>query len=150
MKTWLKKYWWTILLVLALMAASWAGGVRQARATTAAQKSLRGVLTYTSPVTYTDDQGNTIVYYALRTHYGENEPEIPDGLDTQAIHTVFDTAAADTERACTVNGMPAALYTQNGRAYLCWTKSPEFSFVLEYDPAVEAEEEIFKMAESVE
>ena len=44
----------------------------------------------------------------------------------------------------------AAPYKTKSRGYLCWTDSPEVSYVLEYNPQTIADEEIIKMAESAE
>ena len=48
-----------------------------------------------------------------------------------------------------MNGAEAMLYTVGERAYLCWTAVPGYTFVLEYNPGEVAEEDIFRMAESV-
>jgi len=56
---------------------------------------------------------------------------------------------AESCRECTVSGLPAAIYQKDGRAYLCWTIMPELSCVIEYNPAVESEEDMLRMAESV-
>ena len=42
----------------------------------------------------------------------------------------------------------AALYERGELSYLCWTYSPEVSYILEYSPYAFADEEIIKMAES--
>lgn len=42
----------------------------------------------------------------------------------------------------------AAIFDKGGLSYLCWTYSPEVSYILEYNPSVIADEEIIKMAES--
>lgn len=42
----------------------------------------------------------------------------------------------------------AALYKNDDVAYLCWTYSPEVTYVLEYNPYLIEDSEIIKMAES--
>ena len=44
----------------------------------------------------------------------------------------------------------AALYKKGESAYLCWTYSPEVTYVLEYNPEQLDDSEIIKMAESAE
>ena len=44
----------------------------------------------------------------------------------------------------------AALYKKDDVAFLCWTYSPEVSYVLEYNPNLIDDSEIIKMAESAE
>lgn len=105
-------------------------------------------MTEVTPVTYEDDDGNTVVYYVCKTTYYEAEP-MPEGLNTDAFSGILDPETADSERACGVNGSAAALYAKGERAYLCWTDTPEYTFVLEYDPKAVTEEEIFRWAESV-
>ncbi len=61
-----------------------------------------------------------------------------------------EIANADSIRDCFVNEVPATLYTKGGRAYLCWTVAPEYSFVIEYTPEAVREEEIFRMAEDLQ
>jgi len=42
----------------------------------------------------------------------------------------------------------AALYKTTEQCYLCWTYSPEVSYVLEYNPAAVSDEEVIRMAQS--
>lgn len=71
------------------------------------------------------------------------------GLNTEAIAAVIAPDEAESYRECAVSGLPAAIYQKEGRAYLCWTIIPELSCVIEYDPAVENENDMLRMAESV-
>ena len=41
-----------------------------------------------------------------------------------------------------------ALYKKDDTVYLCWTYSPEVTYVLEYTPSKMPDSEIIKMAES--
>lgn len=106
-------------------------------------------VTKVSDLVYSDDGGNTIVYHVCTTTYYEADSAKQSGLNTDAISTVISPGEAENCRECTVSGLPAAIYQKDGRAYLCWTIIPELSCVIEYDPAVESEEDMLRMAESV-
>lgn len=106
-------------------------------------------VTEVSDFVYSDDEGNTIVYYVCVTTYYEADPDEQNGLNPDAIAAVINPDEAESCWECTVSDLPAAIYQQDGRAYLCWTILPELSCVIEYDPAVESEADIFRMAESV-
>ena len=106
-------------------------------------------VTKVSDLVYSDDEGNTIVYHVCTTTYYEADSSKQTGLNTDAISAVISPDEAESYRECTVSGLPAAIYQKNGRAYLCWTIMPELSCVIEYDPAVESEEDMLRMAESV-
>ena len=106
-------------------------------------------VTKVSDLVYSDDEGNTIVYHVCTTTYYEADYAEQTGLNTDAISAVISPDEAESYREYTVSGLPAAIYQKNGRAYLCWTIMPELSCVIEYDPAVESEEDMLRMAESV-
>ena len=106
-------------------------------------------VTEVSDLVYSDDDGNTIIYYVCITTYYEADPDEQNGLNTDAIAAVINPDEAESSRECTVSDLPAAIYQKDGRAYLCWTIIPELSCVIEYDPAVESVADIFRMAESV-
>ena len=106
-------------------------------------------VTKVSDLVYSDDGGNTIVYHVCATTYYEADATEQTGLNTEAIAAVIAPDEAESFRECTVSGLPAAIYQKDGRAYLCWTIIPELSCVIEYDPAVESEEDMLRMAESV-
>ena len=106
-------------------------------------------VTKVSDLVYSNDEGNTIVYHVCTTTYYEADFTEQTGLNTDAISTVISPNEAESYRECTVSGLPAAIYQKDGRAYLCWTIMPELSCVIEYDPAVESEEDMLRMAESV-
>jgi len=106
-------------------------------------------VTKVSDLVYSDDEGNTIVYHVCTTTYYEVGSVKQTGLNTDTISAVISPDEAESCRECTVSGLPAAIYQKNGRAYLCWTIMPELSCVIEYDPAVESEEDMLRMAESV-
>ena len=100
------------------------------------------------PLTYECKEGEPIVYYICKTTYYQVVPE-EAGLDPAVLAYVVDPEGADESRVCQVNGAEAMLYTVGERAYLCWTAVPGYTFVLEYNPGEVAEEDIFRMAESV-
>lgn len=98
---------------------------------------------------YADEDGNEINYHILRTTYYEADPVEVTGLNTSAIHLIFDTETADSCHEMKIQDWDAALYEKGALAYLCWTYSPEVSYILEYNPEAVRGEEIIKMAESV-
>lgn len=49
-----------------------------------------------------------------------------------------------------IQDWPGALYKKDDTAFLCWTYSPEVTYVLEYTPSKIDDSEIIKMAESAE
>ena len=102
-----------------------------------------------TPFTYTDSEGNTIVYYCIQTAYLENESGDDTGLDMNAIGMVVDMTRIENKRECTVNEYYAFQCEIADRTYLCWTLSSEISCVIEYDADAIKEENILRMAESV-
>ena len=102
-----------------------------------------------TPFTYTDSDGNTIVYYCIQTAYLENESGGYTGLDMNAIGMVVDMTQIENKRECKVNEYDAFLCELGYQSYLCWTLSPELSCVIEYSKGVVEEGSIFRMAESV-
>ena len=102
-----------------------------------------------TPFTYTDSEGNTIVYYCCQTAYLENESDDDTGLDVNAIGMVIDMTQIENKRECKVNEYDAFLCELGDRSYLCWTLSPEISCVIEYSKGAVEEASIFQMAESV-
>ena len=102
-----------------------------------------------TPFTYTDSEGNTIIYYCIQTAYLENESGDDTGLDMNAIGMVVDMTRIENKRECTVNEYYAFQCEIADRTHLCWTLSSEISCVIEYDADVISEENILRMAESV-
>lgn len=103
-----------------------------------------------TPFTYTNLEGNSIVYYCCQTTYIEDEYEENSGLNTDAIGMVIDFAQIRNRRDCKVNEYDAFQCEMGGRTYLCWTISPEISCVIEYSADVNDEADIFRMAQSVQ
>ena len=102
-----------------------------------------------TPFTYTNSEGNTIVYYCIQTAYLENESGDYTGLDMNAIGIVIDPELIENKRECRVNEYDAFLCKLGEQSYLCWTLSPKLSCVIEYSAKAISEESIFRMAESV-
>ena len=102
-----------------------------------------------TPFTYTDSEGNTIVYYCCQATYVSNESGEYVELNMDAIGLVIDISQIENKRECTVNEYDAFQCEIGDRTYLCWTLSPEISCVIEYDTTVTSDEDIFRMAESV-
>ena len=102
-----------------------------------------------TPFTYTDSEGNTIVYYCCQTAYVSNESEEYAGLNMDAIGLVIDISQIENKRDRKVNEYDAFQCEIGDRTYLCWTRSPKISFVIEYNADTVNEDSIFQMAESV-
>ena len=102
-----------------------------------------------TPFTYTDSEGNTIIYYCIQTAYLENESGDDTGLDMNAIGLVIDADQIQKKQECKVNEYDAFLCALGDRSYLCWTLSPEVSCVIEYRAESINESIIVRMAESV-
>ena len=112
-------------------------------------ESKKQPVTKVSNLVYSDNEGNTIVYHICITTYCEKDSANQTGLNTEAIAAVIAPDEAENCRECNVSGLPAAIYHKDGRAYLCWTIIPELSCVIEYDPDVESEDDMIRMAQSV-
>ena len=103
-----------------------------------------------TPFTYTDSEGNTIVYYCCQTTYVSDEYGDNTGLNMDAIGMVIDFAQIQNRQDCKVNAYDAFQCEMGDRSYLCWTISPEISCVIEYSADANDEAAIFRMAESVQ
>lgn len=101
-------------------------------------------------IVYADGDGNEIKYHILKTTYYEADPAEVTGLNVNALGLLFDPDRAKNSRKMKIQDWDAALYEMGERSFLCWTYSPEVSYVLEYDPDAVPDEEIIKMAESAE
>ena len=97
---------------------------------------------------YGDEEGNEINYYILKTTCYEADPAEITGLNTEAIMLIVGPGTADACQEMKIQDWDAALYERGELSYLCWTYSPEVSYILEYSPYAFADEEIIKMAES--
>ena len=99
---------------------------------------------------YSDKDGNTINYHILKTTYYEADPNEVEGLNVDALGVLFNPESANSCKEMKIKDWDAALYEFDELSYLCWTDTPEASYVLEYNPDVIPDEEILKMAESAE
>lgn len=106
-------------------------------------------LSTVTPYTYANSEGDIIVYYHCRTSYLTDEVKL-DGLDTDALQQVVDLDMLENIRDCEVNGLTAIIGEVEGRTYLCWTLDPENSCVIEYTESSFPEEDVFRMAESIQ
>lgn len=99
-------------------------------------------------IQYGDKEGHTINYYILKTTYYEADPTEVTGLNTNAISLIVNPETAESCIEMKIQDWDAALYKTDTLSYLCWTDTPEVSYILEYDPDAVADKEIIKMAES--
>ena len=99
---------------------------------------------------YADKEGNAINYHILKTTYYEADPNEVQGLNVTALGVLFDPDRAISCKEMKIKDWDAALYEFDEHSYLCWTDTPEISYVLEYSPEAVPDEEIVKMAESAE
>ena len=100
-----------------------------------------------TPYVYTDTEGNELIYYVCKTTVLSGE--LPEEDVGALLSEIIDPETAEESKVCKVCDLDAMHYLKEGRAYLCWTVSPEYSLAIEYDPLVVSEEDIFRMAESV-
>lgn len=96
------------------------------------------------------DDSNKIYYRILKTTYYQGDPVAVTGLHTKAFNVLFPVDYMDSCKEMKIQNWDAALYKKGESAYLCWTYSPEVSYVLEYNPELIEDSEIIKMAESAE
>lgn len=99
---------------------------------------------------YSDKEGNEINYHILKTTYYEADPNEVKGLNVDALGVLFNPDNANSCKEMKIKDWDVELYEFDELSYLCWTDTPEASYVLEYNPDVISDEEILKMAESAE
>lgn len=99
-------------------------------------------------ISYEDKEGNGFDYHILKTTYYEADPSEVTGLHTVALGVLFQPESAKNTREMMIQDWPGALYELEDRSYLCWTYSPELTYVLEYNPEEISDEEVIKMARS--
>ena len=107
-------------------------------------------LSVVNPYCYTDANGHTIVYYHCITSYLGEEPSEVEGLNTAALGQVVAIESLENIREYEINGLQALMGERNGRSYLCWTLTPTDSCVIDFTTGEIAEEDILRMAESVQ
>lgn len=93
-------------------------------------------------------ESDNINCHILKTIYYEADPNDETGLNVNALRVLFDPETAVSCEIMKIQEWDAALYKTKENSYLCWTCSPEVSYVLEYNPEVVSDDEIIKMAES--
>ena len=103
-------------------------------------------------LTYGDqnDKDNNIYYRILKTTFYEGDPEEITRLHTEALGVLFPVDSMNSCEEMMIQDWPGALYKKDDTAFLCWTYSPEVTYVLEYTPSKIDDSEIIKMAESAE
>ena len=103
-------------------------------------------------LTYGDqnDKDNNIYYRILKTTFYEGDPAEIHGLHTEALKVLFPVDSMDSCEEMMIQDWSGALYKKDDTAFLCWTYSPEVTYVLEYTPSKIDDSEIIKMAESAE
>ena len=99
---------------------------------------------------YADKEGNEINYHILKTTYYEADPLEVAGINVDALRVLINPDSANSCKKMKIKNWDAALYEFDEQSYLCWTDTPEISYVLEYSPEEVPDEEIIKMAESAE
>ena len=97
----------------------------------------------------TSPNNPTIYYYCTITSYLTEEPKEIDGLNKTALSMVVDVDSLENRRDCKVGSLDAVMGEKDGYHYLCWTYSPKYSCVFEYEEGSVTEEDLFRMAESV-
>ena len=106
-------------------------------------------LSEASPYVIKGPNGVSINYYCCITSYLNEEPAEIDGLNQTALDLVVDIDTLEHRSDCKVGTWDGVQGELDGLAYLCWTVSPQYSCVLEYTAGTVAEDDIFRMAESV-
>lgn len=99
---------------------------------------------------YADKESNEINYHILKTTYYEADPSEITGLNVDALGVLINPDSANRCKEMKIKNWDAALYEFDEHSYLCWTDTPEISYVLEYGSEAVPDEEIVKMAESAE
>lgn len=101
------------------------------------------------PFVINGPDGVSIHYYCCITSYVNEEPAEIQGLNKTALDLVVDIDTLENRSDCKVGSWDGVQGELEGLTYLCWTVSPKYSCVLEYTAGTVAEEDIFRMAESV-
>lgn len=99
-----------------------------------------------TPLTYSDTNGNTIVFNSFYC----SDPERIENEEVSFFTEVFDPQTADSTRDIEVNGENSMLCTKEGRSYLIWYPNAYTILMLDYDPDIVTEADILRMAESCE
>jgi len=95
-----------------------------------------------------DGTGDGIQYHMIKSTYFEGDPAEVTGFNENAVGVLFDVVSVDSSEEMQINEWAACRYRVNGKSFLCFTYSPEMTYVLEYNAEEVSDEEIVKMAES--
>ena len=154
-KKWIEKSrWWSIkeifLVVCVVIVLFVVAGCYCKKAGGSDDEWQKQASTAVASQTYQNEAGNKIIYYCCKTTYYKESSKPECGmLDRQTLSAVIDWEKVKGEKEGNVRQWPALLCHRDDRNYLCWTISPEYSCVIEYDAETVSEEDIFRMAESV-
>jgi len=107
-------------------------------------------LVATIKYTMKDGTGDGIQYHMIKSTYFEGDASEVIGFNESAVGVLFDLASVDSSEEMQINEWAACRYRINGKSFLCFTYSPEMTYVLEYNEEEVSDEEIIKMAESAE
>ena len=91
----------------------------------------------------------SINYYCCITSYLNEEPSELEGLNKTALDLIVDIDTLENRSDCNVGSWAGVQGELGGLTYLCWTVSPRYSCVMEYTAGTVAEDDLFRMAESV-
>ena len=94
------------------------------------------------------DGSDPIYYYIVKTTYCEAAPKNVTGPHTDAFRAVFDPDDACSIKKTWIQDQPGCFYILPERSFLCWTATPDTSYILEYDPKAVSDAEILRMAQS--
>ena len=114
------------------------------------QKLSQHEVVATIKYAHEDGKGHGINYRIIKSTYYEADPNEVVGLNQTAISVLFNPDSADEVIKMSIQDWPGALYRVGELSYLCFTYSPEVTYVLEYNPNEIADSEILKMAESAQ
>lgn len=101
------------------------------------------------PFVITGPGGVSINYYCCITFYLNEEHSEIKGLNKTALDLVIDIDTLENRSDCNVGSWAGVRGELGGLTYLCWTVSPRYSCVMEYTAGTVAEDDLFRMAESV-
>ena len=94
--------------------------------------------------------GVSVNYHCCITSYLNEEPTEIDGVNKMAMNLVVDIDNLENRIDCKVGNWAGVQGEMEGLTYLCWTVSPKYSCIMEYAAGTVAEDDIFRMAESVQ
>ena len=95
-----------------------------------------------------DGTGDGIKYHMIKSSYFEEDSSEIIGFNESAVGVLFDMTSVNSSEELKINEWPARRYRINDKSFLCFTYSPEMTYVLEYTATEVSDDEIIKMAES--